>query len=437
MSILPTNTPHSTHLSRRGFLARGAALAGTAAVFASLGNSSWAATAAEASEAPETPDVKFGIIALTDCSPIVIAHEKGFFKKYGIRSKISKEANWAVIRDRLTTGDNQASHMLLGMPYASTMGLMNSPKKPLVYAWLLNRNGQGITLRKELRGKVGADASALKPLVDAAKAKGKPMTFAMTFPPGTHAMWMRYWLASGGIHPGNASGANADVSLVTIPPPQMVSNMRVGKMDGYCVGEPWNARAIDDGIGFTALSTQDMWKDHPEKVLAFTEEFAAKNPKTVKAILKAVHEASVWMDNLDNRSEMCDIVSQPAYINCPKEIILGRMLGQYDYGDGRTKQDPNYMIFSDRNCNCPQPKFGKWWLSQFRRWGMVSEAPDYEGIVSRVSRHDLYLEAMGELGIRDRVLDNSPFTLFDGRTFDPAGDLEAYAKSFAVHSVIG
>lgn len=421
---------------RRHFLKQTALLTGSAALWAALGNRSWAATAGSASDAPETPDVKFGIIALTDCSPIVVAHEKGFFKKYGIRSKISKEASWAVIRDRLSTGDNQATHMLIGMPYASTMGLLGSPKKPMVYAWMLNRNGQAITLKKSFRGKVAADATALKPFVDEAKKAGKPLTFAMTFPPGTHAMWMRYWLASGGIHPGDASGAGADVSLVTIPPPQMVSNMRVGKMDGFCVGEPWNARAIDDGIGYTALTTQDMWRDHPEKVLAFTEEFAAKNPKTVKAILKAVHEASVWMDEMDHRSEMADIVSQPAYINCPKEIILGRLLGDYDYGDGRKKQDEFAMHFSKRNCNFPQPKHGKWWLTQFRRWGMVNGAPDY-AVVDRVCRHDLYAEAMAELGVTGRSLDDSPEKFFDGTTFDPAGDLEAYAKGFAVNSLKG
>ena len=134
----------------------------------------------------------------------------------------------------------------------------------------------------------------------------------MTFPPGTHAMWMRYYLAAGGINP------DKDVSLITIPPPQMVANMKVGKMDGFCVGEPWNARAIADGIGFTAITTQDIWKDHPEKVCAFTAEFAEKNPKTVKAVLKALHEASVWLDEMENRPEQCEIVSQPTYINCPQ-----------------------------------------------------------------------------------------------------------------------
>jgi nitrate/nitrite transport system substrate-binding protein len=245
-----------------------------------------------ADDSPESPNVRFGIIALTDCSPIVIAHEKGLFKKHGIQSSISKEASWAVIRDKLQTGDNQATHMLIGMPIASTMGLLGSPKKPMVFPWMLNRNGQAITLKSEFLGKVQEDPKALKPFVEKAKALGEPMTFAMTFPPGTHAMWMRYYLGAGGINP------DKDVNLITIPPPQMVANMKVGKMDGFCVGEPWNARAVSDKIGFTAITTQKMWKDHPEKVCAFLAEYADKNPKTVKAVLKALHEASVWLDDL-------------------------------------------------------------------------------------------------------------------------------------------
>jgi nitrate/nitrite transport system substrate-binding protein len=384
-----------------------------------------------ADDSPESPNVRFGIIALTDCSPIVIAHEKGFFKKHGINSSVSKEASWAVIRDKLQTGDNQATHMLIGMPIASTMGLGGSAKKPMVFPWMLNRNGQAITLKAELAGKVKDDPKALKPFVDKAKGIGEPLTFAMTFPPGTHAMWMRYYLAAGGIHP------DKDVNLITIPPPQMVANMKVGKMDGFCVGEPWNARAIADKIGFTSVTTQDMWKDHPEKVCAFLAEYADKNPKTVKAVLKALHEASVWLDDLGNRPEQCDIVSKPSYVNCPKEIILGRMLGDYDMGDGRKKKDENYMIFSSRNCNYPQPKYVKWWLTQFRRWGMVSGAPDYNGIAAKVARADLYEDAMKEIGYSHGGASDAKETLFDGITFDPTGDLEAYAKGFAVHSLKG
>jgi len=317
------------------------------------------------------------------------------------------------------------------MPIASTMGLLGSPKKPMIIPWLLNRNGQAITLKADWKGKVGADPKAIKPMVDKAKSLGEPLTFAMTFPPGTHAMWMRYYLAAGGINP------DKDVALITVPPAQMVANMKIGKMDGFCVGEPWNARSIADKIGFTSVTTQDIWKDHPEKVCAFTLEFAEKNPKTVKAVLKGLHETSVWLDDLNNRPEQCDIVSKPNFINCQKEVILGRLQGKLDYGDGRAMQDEFYMHFSRRNCNYPQPAYAKWWLTQFRRWGMVSGAPDYEGVAKQVMRPDIYTEAMKEVGYTEGKEDNSPWTMFDRVKFDPAGDLEAYAKGFAVNNVKG
>src|SRR5438445_11101900 len=266
-----------------------------------------------AADGPETAAIRFGIIALTDCSSIVMAHELGLFKKYGIESTISKEASWAVIRDRLSLGENQATHMLLGIPYAATMGLQGSPVKPMVIPMYLNRNGQAITLTKALLEKGVKTPQQLKPLALEAKAKGAPMTFAMTYPPGTHAMWTRYWLAAGGLNP------DRDVTLITIPPAQMVANMKVGKMDGYCVGEPWGARAIAEGIGFTAITTQQIWRDPPEKVLAFTEEFATKNPKTVKAILRAMFESSQYIDKMENRAHVAEVVSRPQYINTQKE----------------------------------------------------------------------------------------------------------------------
>src|SRR5215475_3345542 len=302
--------------TRRAFLAR-TGQTGLALLLAGLPQG-WAGEV-YASDAPETPNVRIGIIALTDCSSIVMAYELGLFKKHGIEATISKEASWAVIRDRLNLGENQASHLLLGIGYSSTMGLLGSPVKPMIIPCYLNRNGQAITLKKEFLTKGIKTPETLKPQVEATKQAGTPLTFAMTFPPGTHAMWMRYWLASGGIHP------DKDITLITIPPAQMVANMKVGKMDGFCVGEPWNARAIADDIGFTAITTQEMWKDHVEKVCAFTAEFAEKNPKTVKAVLKALHQASVWLDDLGNRPQQCEIVSRATYINCDKNIILGRM----------------------------------------------------------------------------------------------------------------
>src|SRR5437899_2057437 len=178
---------------------------GAAARFAGL-PTGWAG-GVYAADGPETPKVRIGIIALTDCSSIVMAHELGLFKKYGIESTLSKEASWAVIRDRLTLGENQATHMLLGIPYAATMGLQGSPVKPMIIPMYLNRNGQAITLTKALLEKGVKTPQQLKPLALEAKAKNAPLTFAMTYPPGTHAMATRYWLGAGGISP------DRDVSL--------------------------------------------------------------------------------------------------------------------------------------------------------------------------------------------------------------------------------
>jgi nitrate/nitrite transport system substrate-binding protein len=357
-----------------------------------------------------------------------MAHELGYFKQFGIESVISKEASWAAIRDKLSLGENHATHMLLGMPFASTMGLAGSPVKPMVIPWMINRNGQAITLNNKLKQAGVKTAKDLKPIVDRAKAQNRPMTFAMTFPPGTHAMWLRYWLASGGINP------DKDVNLITIPPPQMVANMKVDKMDGCCVGEPWNSRAILDRVGYTVITSQQIWRDHPEKVCAFTEEFATRNPRTVKAVLKALHQASVYIDKMENRPKVAEVISRPAYINTPPEIILDRLRGKYDYGDGRSGQDPWYMIFSERDCNYPLKTFGYWWLSQFRRWGMVKGAPDYRGVVNRVIRQDLYVEAMKEIGVTPKAQDMQKIAFADGVTFDPS-DPEKYARSFPVHNM--
>jgi nitrate/nitrite transport system substrate-binding protein len=412
-------------MNRRKFLKTAVAASSAATLMKGLPGG-WAGSV-YADDSPETPNMRFGMIALTDCAPIVMAHELGYFKKFGINSVVSKEASWAVIRDKLSLGENHATHMLIGMPFASTMGLAGSPVKPMVIPWLLNRNGQAITLNNRLK-KAGVKAAKdVKPLVEHAKSSGDPLTFAMTFPPGTHAMWIRYWLASGGIHP------DKDVTLITIPPAQMVANMKVDKMDGFCVGEPWNNRSIVDGIGYTVTTTQKMWKDHPEKVCAFTEDFAMKNPKSVKAVLKALHLASEYLDKMDNRRSAAEVISRPTYINCPPEIILERLMGKYNYGDGRSEQDPDYMIYSDRNCNYPHQIYGMWFMSQFRRWGMVKSAPDYKGVAKRVLRSDIYLEAMKELGVNRQITEQTKVTLFDSAL--DAADPEKYATSFPVHSL--
>jgi nitrate/nitrite transport system substrate-binding protein len=377
---------------------------------------------------PEVAQLTFGILPLVDCAPIAVAHAHGFFAKYGIEATISKSANWTALRDALNTGSLHAAQMLFGMPIGAAVGKLGTEQKPLIIPWILNRNGQAITLGTKHRGVIASDAKALRSLAMESRDKGRPLVFGITLQPGTHAMWLRYWLGAGGIHP------DQDVALITIPPPQMAANMKTGRMDGFCVGEPWNIRAIADDVGFTAICTEEIWPDHPEKVLAFTEEFAEAHPNAVKATLKALHEASVWCDEPANHDALAELLARPEYVGASAKLIRGRLGNSVDYGDGRKRDDLRGLTFSARGANYPQAKFALWWLSQFRRWTMLPLVPDYLGVVARVMRPDFYEAAMAELGVAHSGADLSPETLFDGRTFDPATP-ESYAAGFPITSI--
>jgi nitrate/nitrite transport system substrate-binding protein len=394
---------------------------------ASLLPSEWVG-AAYASGGPEVRQLTFGFVPLTDCAPIVVAHAQGLFAKHGIESSLGKFTSWTALRDALNDGATHAAQMLFGMPVGAAVGRLGSDQKPLVIPWVLNRNGQAITLGAKHRGKFAADPKALRPLAVECRDKGRPMVFGITLPPGTHAMWLRYWLGAGGIHP------DKDVALITVPPPQMVANMKTGRMDGCCVGEPWNVRAISEGLGFTALLTEQIWPDHPEKVLAFTEEFAEANPNSVKAVLKALHEASTWCDDPTNHDALAALLAEPEYLNASAELIRARLGRSVEYGDERQAGDQRGLSFQARNANYPQPKHCVWWLSQFRRWDMLVTPPDYLGVAGRVMRPDFYEAAMKELGASHGGADFSSDTLFDDHTFDPS-EPEEYAASFPITSI--
>ncbi len=416
---------NGTELTTHRFAA-GAAL-GSGLDLAQLLPDGWVGSVYASGE-PEVRELTFGILPLTDCAPLVVAHERGLFKKHGITSSIAKFASWTATRDALVHGSTQAAQMLFGMPIGAAVGKLGSEQKPLVIPWILNRNGQAITLSARHRGLVGASARDLRPLAQESRDKGRPLVFGLTLAPGTHAMWLRYWLAAGGIHP------DKDVALITIPPPQMVANMKAERMDGFCVGEPWNARAIMEGMGYTAIFTEEIWSDHPEKVVAFTEEFAEANPNSVKAALKAMHEASVWCDDRDNRGELTRMLARPEYLDCPEKVIGARLGDISSYGDSRRDAELRGVTFHARNANYPQAKYAVWWLSQFRRWSMLPTAPDYLGVAGRVMRPDFYEAALKELGVTHGGADLGPETLFDGKTFDPS-EPEDYAASFDLTAI--
>ena len=379
----------------------------------------WAA----GSDAPEKTDVKVSFIALTDCSSVVMANQLGLDKKYGVKIIPTKEASWAAIRDKLINGENDLSHILYGLVYGLQMGI-GGQQKDMSILMSLNNNGQAITLSKALYQKGLTDGSKLREVMDKEK---REFTFAQTFPTGTHAMWLYYWLGNYGINPFK------EVKVITVPPPQMVANMRSGNMDGYCVGEPWNARAIADGIGFTAITTQEIWPDHPEKVLGTTADFVKKYPNTARAVTSAILEASKFIDSsAKSRHDTATVVSATSFVNTDMNIIQDRMMGRYTNGIGKTWDDPNAMKFyNEGKANFPYLSDGMWFLTQHKRWGLLKEHPNYLEVVKKVNNIELYKQAATAANVPIPKSDMRSSKLFDGKVWN-GQDPKAYADSFKV-----
>ncbi len=408
--------------SRRDFMKKSVVFTGAAALMGLVPGGVRSAAWAAGSDAPEKTEVKIGFIPLTDCASVVIASVMGFDKKYGIKIVPSKEASWAGVRDKLVNGELDASHALYGLIYGVQLGI-GGQKKDMAVLMNINHNGQAITLSGQLHEKGVKDGASLAALI---KKEPREYTFAQTFPTGTHAMWLNYWLASNGVNP------LTEVKNITVPPPQMVANMRVGNMDGYCVGEPWGARAIRDKIGFTAVTTQEIWTDHPEKVLGTTAEFVQKYPNTARAMVAALLDASRYIDTMSNRSKVADIIKDKSYVNTDFDSIEDRMLGQYDNGIGKKWQDPNYMkFFNEGAVNFPYLSDGMWFLTQHKRWGLLKEDPDYLAVAKKINQIDLYKQAatQAKVAIPKDVMRTSK--LMDGTVWDGKNP-KAYANSFKI-----
>jgi len=406
---------HTFSLTRRRLLAAGAATAVTG--LATQG--AWAA----GSDKPEKEEVKVGFIPLTDCASVVMASLLGFDKKYGIKIVLSKEASWPAVRDKMVNGELDAAHVLYGLVYGVHLGA-GGPKKDMAVLMNLNHNGQAITLSKKLAEKGAVDGVSLAKLMH---TEPREYTFAQTFPTGTHAMWLYYWLASYGINPMK------DAKMITVPPPQMVANMRIGNMDGYCVGEPWNHRAIVDGIGITATTTQDIWRDHPEKVLGTSAEWVKKYPNTARALVAAVLEAGRWIDaSLSNKVKMAEAIADKSYVNTTVDVIGQRIMGRYQNGLGKVWDDPNYMkFFNDGAVNFPYLSDGMWFLTQQKRWGLLKAEPDYLAIATQVNQIGIYKDAaaMAQVSVPKSPLRS--VKMVDGTVWDGKNP-KAYADSFKI-----
>ncbi|MDJ1160026.1 CmpA/NrtA family ABC transporter substrate-binding protein [Chelatococcus sp. SYSU_G07232] len=421
-------------VTRRGFLERAAAAAALAAAAKlALPGGAFAQGAG-----PEVKKAVLGYIALIDASPLVIAKEKGFFARHGMPEvEVVKQASWGATRDNLVLGGDKngidGAHILTPMPYLISTGKVtqNNVHVPMYILARLNLDAQAISVSNEYKDlKVGLDATPLKVAFEAKKAAGKEVKVAMTFPGGTHDLWIRYWLAAAGIDP------DKDVSTIVVPPPQMVANMKVGNMDAFCVGEPWNEQLVNQGIGFTACTTGEIWGRHPEKALGLRADWVDKYPNAAKALLMAVMEAQAWCDKPENKQELAEIVGRRQWFNVPVADIVGRLRGDINYGNGRVEKGTRqFMKFWQDHASYPFKSHDAWFVTENVRWGRFEPGMDVKALVDKVNREDLWREAAKGLGVAATDIPSSPSrgkeTFFDGKVFDPA-DPAAYLKSLAI-----
>ncbi|ULR47377.1 CmpA/NrtA family ABC transporter substrate-binding protein [Rhizobium sp. K102] len=436
MKKLSTTGISTTGITRRSMLKTTAAAALIGAVKTAFPSGAFAAGAG-----PEVKGVKLGFIALTDSAPLIIAKEKGFFDKHGLpETDVAKQASWGATRDNLVLGGAangiDGAHILSPLPYLMQTGKVTQNNKPVPMAILarLNLDSQGISVAKEYAETgVQLDASKLKAAFEKKKAEGKEIKAAMTFPGGTHDLWIRYWLAAGGIDP------NKDVSTIVVPPPQMVANMKVGNMDVFCVGEPWNEQLVNQGIGFTAATTGELWKGHPEKALGLRAEWIEKNPNAAKALLMAVMEAQQWCESMENKAEMAEILGKRQWFNVPTKDVLGRLKGDINYGNGReAKATDLYMKFWKDGASYPFKSHDTWFMTENVRWGNLPGTTDIKALVNQVNREDIWREAAKDLGVAAADIPASSSrgkeTFFDGKVFDPENP-SAYLDSLSIKAV--
>jgi len=438
MDDTPRAADEKTGLPRRTFLKQSMGLLGGGALMSMLPAGLSSAVWAAGTDGLETTKAKLGFIALTDAAPLFVAEELGLFAKHGMTDvEVLKQSSWGTTRDNLVLGAGSGgidgAHILTPMPYLMAAGKIttNNTPLPMVLLARLNLNGQGISISKEYQDlKLGTDASAFKQAVAAKQAKGQKIAAAMTFPGGTHDLWLRYWMAAGGIEP------NKDLPTVVIPPPQMVANMKVGSMDAFCVGEPWNAQLINQNIGYSAVTTGELWANHPEKALSLRADYVNANPNATRALLKAVMEAQMFCEAAANKEQVAEICAKRRWIGAPAKDLLARLQGNFDYGNGRVVENsPHLMRFWSEFASYPFQSHDLWFLTENKRWGYLPKDFDSQALIDQVNREDIWRQAAAELGVPAEQIPQSKSrgveTFFDGKTFDPQNP-QAYLDSLTL-----
>lgn len=335
--------------------------------------------------APELPHLRVGFVSLTDAAPLVVAKTLEFGHRYGLTLELCRQPSWAGIRDKLLCGEIDAAHALYGLVYGVQLGI-GGPRADTAVLMVLNRNGQAITLSPRLADLIASGRS----VKEAFASLGRPPVLAQTFPTGTHAMWLYYWLAANGLHP------LADVKSVVLPPPDMAAALASGELDGFCAGEPWHAVAEALGVGRLVTYTSQIWPDHPEKVLACRRDFVTRYPNTARALVQTMLEACRWLDeDPRHRANAAKWLAASDVTGVAPERIAPRLLGDTGHALARP-----ITFFEQGDVNYPRPSDGMWFISQFRRWGLYGGEPGDDAQIARaVNQTSLYRDAAAALGI--------------------------------------
>ena len=394
---------------------------------------------------PEKTKLKIGFIALTDCAPLVIAKEKGFFTAEGLEVDIEKEGGgWPGIQQKTISGEYDYAHALAGMPIAATLGINGDANLQALLS--LDYNGNAITYSNKLieemkkfglkKDERPVSAESLKKYIDSKHekegAKYQPLNFGMTHPNSTHNYELRYWMAASGIKP------DVDTTIKPFPPPTMPQNLIAGNIDGYSVGEPWNSRVVLGGQGQALVTNYDIWNNNPEKVLQARADFIDKNPETTKAVMKAVLKAQMWLDeSWENREEAIKILAKDAYVKAPVDVLRKSMSGTFLYSKDVDGKNPMFNVFANYYAAYPFYSHGMWFMTQMYRWGQIDKPVDMKATIEKVYRPDLFEVVAKEVGYslpesawkKDGVDEYNKF--LDGKVWDPNKAVD-YIYSFEV-----
>jgi ABC-type nitrate/sulfonate/bicarbonate transport system substrate-binding protein len=333
-----------------------------------------------------TRPLRLGFVPLSDCAPLVMAHELGLFARQGLKVELKRELGWATIRDKIIYGELDAAHAVAGLPFAATLGL-GSIACECVTGLVLSLHGNAITLSRNLWDNGVRDAKSLRETIVRSRGK-KTYTFGVAFPFSSHNFLLRQWLASARINP------DQDVRIVVVPPPQMFANLEAGNLDGYCVGEPWNSVAVQQGAGWCVATSSELAPGHVEKVLLVRRRFAEERSAEHLALIVALIEACAYCDQPENADSVIQTLRRPEYLNTTAVSLRSSMLGPFNFGHGRLEKLPGFHVFHRHGANEPSSEKAAWIMQMMLRTGLVSNPSLFQSPgVRRIFRADIFRQA--------------------------------------------